>query len=286
MRYLLIILTAFLLFKSDAFAQSDTTTVLKDSVRTVMLIENQNLIPRSLQLMPTYGFMPLPYESLNRVLEKSKYQGDDTFGPDWAGGSFAFGLEMQQIVGDSSSEAGFIAGAAYSETSVRRSAYIRFSRVTADIGASFRVFKNDWFALYPFFLFNPEYNVLTATTGGRNWDANGDFNEYFNEQFYTSSLQSGSFSITPGIGADMKIYTFFENQPLLKPMKMLLGMRASYQIGLFSPQWTDGNSTFLDSRSTLMNGPDVAVSGFRLGLAFGFAVDYQIFKAKIISQEK
>jgi hypothetical protein len=281
MRYTFSILFCIFLLKSDVFSQSDTTTVLKDSVRTMVLVPNQNLIPRSIQFMETIGIMPLPYKSLNQALEKSKYQGSGMLEPDWAGGSVSIGLELQQVVGDSSSDASFILAATYSKTGAHRGAAIGFSRITADLGASFRVFKNDWFALYPFFLFSPEYNVLTASSGGRDWDPNpnGNFKDYFDNQVYNTALSSGSFSITPGVGADVKLYTFFKDDPVLQPMKLLLGVRSSYQIGLFSPQWTDG-------RSTLMNGPDVAVSGFRFSAALGFAIDYKIFKAKIISEEK
>ncbi len=80
MRHIIAIFACIFLLKNAAVAEQDSTMVLKDSVRTVLVVPDQ-LVARSYQVMPTIGIAPMPYKALNELLQKSNYVGTNEFAP-------------------------------------------------------------------------------------------------------------------------------------------------------------------------------------------------------------
>ncbi len=286
MRHILAILLLSVLLKSEGFSQSDTTTVLKDSVRTVVIVPAQ-LVARSYQVMATAGISPMPYKELNDVLEKSNYVNVAEFAPGWLGGSPALNIELQAIIGQPDEIQGSLmvnfgyvtSGASGVDSAKGARLAIRLKKFSSDFGGSFRLVKNSWIVLYPFYLISPEWNKLTVEEYDydRVTGHSENFIDKFNTTKLTNSLTTSSFSVGAGIGADVPLFS--HNYVANTQITWLLGVRAGYQFGLFSFPWDSGNNS-------LMNAPDISARGFRVSAGLGWSMGNKVYKAKIISEEK
>ncbi|HYF03879.1 MAG TPA: hypothetical protein VEC36_10915 [Patescibacteria group bacterium] len=283
MRHVLAFLTAILLLKSAVLAQSDTTTVLKDSVRTVVIVPEKT--PLSEQFNVLVGTAPFPYSDLNALLRESRFGGSEEFAPRALGGSILLGFSGQSVF-----EKWRLMLAVYIQpdnvirsgrinpsTGDPQEAVVSFWSAGVEISGGYHVFKNDEFALYPFVSVLPQINNLSVEEG------ENDFFQNLEERFNNSteiynSITYSDVAVVAGIGAE-KIFDFSSFIPemyrnIYPLSQFVLGIRAGYS---FAPGATQLGST---------RGLDFDASGLRLTLNMGYSFSLKKYKAKIISEEK
>lgn len=286
MRHILAIFVTLFFLKTSALAQSDTTTVLKDSVRTMMLVPED--FPRSNQVMIMWGSAPLPAKELNEFLKSSRYSGSQEFSTntweafDYRALETEAVFEKWRLMTNIYYQASSVQreGRFYQEGFGRRTVAVDFLRFGIEIGGGYNVFRKGAFSLYPFLLLGSQFNALVIQEG-RSVSFSNTFEGAMNDStpLYSNSAVSSNITLQPGVGGDVRIYTFFKEDERKQPLAVTLGARVAYSASLPTSPWNVNGRQYDD-------GPDVSGGGMRVSVGVGFAILNRTFKARIISEDE
>lgn len=283
MRHVFAIFVTLFFLKTASFAQYDTTTVLKDSVKTVIIVPEQ--APSSEQFNVILGVAPFPYSDLNGLLKKSRFGGNTEFTPRALGGSVFVGLGGQSVYEKWRLMYGLYIqpdvitrqGRVNPETGRAEDATVTFWSAGIEIGGGYHLFKTEYFALYPFLSMIPQINHLSVEEGVN------DFFQSVDERFNNSTEIYNSITFVntaffAGVGTET-IIDFSSLVPrqfrdLYPSTHLVFGIRGGYSF------------TTRPAERIFNGDPDFKSDGLRVNFQVGYSFPVKKYKAKIISEEE